>query len=105
MKKQWILLSLLPVLLVGCGLKTSGVNNVGGNLYTVTSDGLNDSEAKGSALGQAEAHCADMGQKVLVTSMRKRHKVRYFYDVTFKCLPEGDAQLNNPEYETTITRD
>lgn len=103
MYKPIIVFSLL--LLAGCGLKTSGVNTLGGNTFTVSSDGLNDSQTKGQALSQAQAHCADLGQKVLVTKLRKRHKVRYFYDVTFKCLPENDPQLQNPEYETTKTTD
>lgn len=105
MRKQLLLLSLLPViLLAGCSLKTSGVNMLGGNTFSVSSDGPNDSETKGSVLSQARAHCADMGQKVLVTKLRKRHnKVRYYYDVTFKCLPENDPQLQNPEYERTET--
>ncbi|MDX1573652.1 MAG: hypothetical protein R3341_06460 [Methylophaga sp.] len=103
MQKLLWLFTLISLVLLGCGLKTSGVNNLGGDTYSVSSDGLNDSEAKGLALGQAEAHCADMGQKVLVTKLRKRHKVRYFYDVTFKCLPSGDPQLQNPEYESSKT--
>ncbi|HET8808189.1 MAG TPA: hypothetical protein VFM76_07415 [Methylophaga sp.] len=103
MQKLLWLLALMSLMLLGCGLKTSGVNNIGGDTYSVSSDGLNDSEAKGLALGQAEAHCDASGQKVLVTQLRKRHKVRYFYDVTFKCLPEGDPQLQNPQYETSKT--
>ena len=107
MQKPLMLLSLLSVmLLAGCGLKTSGVNTLGGNTFSVSSDGPNDSETKGSALSQARAHCADMGQKVLVTKLRKRHnKMRYYYDVTFKCLPENDPQLQNPQYEHTETTD
>lgn len=101
MQKLLWLLVLMSLILLGCGLKTSGVNNIGGDTFSVSSDGLNDSEAKGLALRQAEAHCADLGQKVLVTQLRKRHKVRYFYDVTFKCLPAGDPQLQNPEYESS----
>ncbi len=103
MQKLLWLLAMMSLMLLGCGLKTSGVNNIGGDTYSVSSDGLNDSEAKGLALGQAQAHCADLGQKVLVTKLRKRHKVRYFYDVTFKCLPAGDPQLKNPEYESSKT--
>ena len=104
MQKSLLVLSLLSLmLLAGCGLKTSGVNNMGGNTFSVSSDGLNDSEAKGLALGQAEAHCDELGQKVLVTQLRKRHKVRYYYDVTFKCLPAGDPQLQNPQYESSKT--
>lgn len=103
MQKLLWLLALMSLMLVGCGLKTSGVNNIGGDTFSVSSDGLNDSEAKGLALSQAEAHCIDLGQKVLVTQLRKRHKVRYFYDVTFRCLPAGDPQLQNPEYESSKT--
>lgn len=102
MQKSLLVLSLLSLmLLTGCGLKTSGVNNLAGNTYSVSSDGLNDSEAKGLALRQAEAHCTDLGQQVLVTKLRKRHKVRYFYDVTFKCLPADDPQLQDPQYQSS----
>ncbi len=103
MQKLFWLFTLMSMILFGCGLKTSGVNNIGGNTFSVSSDGLNDSETKGLALGQAEAHCDELGQKVLVTQLRKRHKVRYFYDVTFKCLPAGDPQLQNPQYESSKT--
>lgn len=102
-KSLWVTGVMATLLLAGCGLKTSGVNNLGGNTFSVSSDGLNDSEAKGLALSQAETFCAERNQKVLVTKLHKRHKVRYFYDVTFKCLPEGDPQLDNPEYETIKT--
>lgn len=105
MHKSLMLLGFLAVtLLAGCSLKTSGVNTLGGNTFSVSSDGPNDSETKGSALSQAREHCAAKGQKVLVTKLRKRHnKMRYYYDVTFKCLPENDPQLQNPEYERTET--
>lgn len=103
MQKLLWLLALMSLTMLGCGLKTSGVNNIGGDTYSVSSDGLNDSEAKGLALSQAETQCANLGQKVLLTKLRKRHKVRYFYDVTFKCLSAGDPELQNPQYESSKT--
>lgn len=102
MQRSFLIFSVMSLLVLsGCGLKTSGVNTLGGDTFSVSSDGPNDSETKGSALGQAEAHCAERGQRVLVTKLHKRHKVRYFYDVTFKCLPAGDPQLKDPQYETS----
>ncbi|AFJ02941.1 hypothetical protein Q7C_1800 [Methylophaga frappieri] len=98
-KKTGIALLASLVILTGCGLKTSGVQPLGKDTYVVSSEAMNEPEAKGSALSQAQAHCAERSRQVLVTKQYKRHKVRYYYDVTFMCLPSGDERLVDPEYE------
>jgi hypothetical protein len=86
--------------ITACGVKTSGVRSLGSNTFTVSADHINASTAKGTALGLAESHCTERQQEILVTKVLKRHKVRYFYDITFQCLNAGDPRLENPEYET-----
>ncbi len=83
-----------------CGVKTSGVRSLSADTYTISADDLDETVAKGTALGLAENHCNEQGKKMLVTKVFKQHRVRYSYDVTFQCLNAGDLRLNNPEYET-----
>ena len=77
------------LVLTGCAVKTSA-------------DHLNASTAKASVLEQAGEYCVSQGKELLVTKTLKRQKVKYFYDVTFLCLDEGDPRLVSPEYETTV---
>lgn len=90
------------LVLTGCAVKTSGVKKVGPDTYTVSADHLNASTAKASVLEQAGEYCANQGKELLVTKTLKRQQVKYFYDVTFLCLDEGDPRLISPEYETTV---
>lgn len=87
-------------LLTACGVKTSGVRSLSPDTYTISADDLDETVAKGTALGLAEHHCNEQGKKMLVTKVFKQHRVRYTYDVTFQCLKAGDPRLENPEYET-----
>lgn len=101
MKTIALVSTLLAVSLLGaCGVKTSGVRSLSADTYTISADDLDETVAKGTALGLAEHHCNDQGKKVLVTKVFKQHRVRYTYDVTFQCLNADDPRLNNPEYET-----
>lgn len=103
MKLIALIVSLSAVALVtGCAVKTSGVKKVGPDTYTVSADHMNASTAKASVLDQAGAYCANQGKELLVTKTLKRQKVKYFYDVTFLCLNQGDPRLVSPEYETTV---
>lgn len=83
-----------------CGVKTSGVRTLGGDTYTITVNDLDDTTAKGTALGLAEHHCNEMSKTLLVTKIFKQHQVRYRYDITFQCVDASDPRLENPEYET-----
>lgn len=86
--------------LTACGVKTSGVRSLSPDTYTISADDLDETVAKGTALGLAENHCNEQGREMLVTRIFKQHRVRYTYDVTFQCLEAGDPRLDNPEYET-----
>lgn len=83
-----------------CGVKTSGVRTLGGETFTITVDDLDDTTAKGTALGLAEHHCNEMDRALLVTKIFKQHQVRYRYDITFQCVDADDPRLENAEYET-----
>ncbi|MTI63256.1 hypothetical protein [Methylophaga sp.] len=101
MKTIAVSATLLAMLAVSaCGVKTSGVRTLGGDTYTITVDDLDDTTAKGTALGLAEHHCKEMNKSLLVTKIFKQHQVRYRYDITFQCVDAGDPRLENPEYET-----
>jgi len=101
MKTIAIVSTLLAVSFVtACGVKTSGVRNLSPDTYTISADDLDETVAKGTALGLAEHHCSKQGKEMLVTKIFKQHRVRYIYDITFQCLNAGDPRLENPEYET-----
>ncbi len=87
-------------ILTACGVKTSGVRTLSPDTFTISADDLDNTTAKGTALGLAEHHCKEQGKEMLVTKIFKQHQVRYHYDVTFQCLDAGDPRLENPEYET-----
>lgn len=101
MKTITLFTAVLAVSLVSaCGVKTSGVRSLSADTYTISADDLDETVAKGTALGLAENHCTEQGKKMLATKIFKQHRVRYTYDVTFQCLNADDSRLNNPEYET-----
>ncbi len=101
MKTIAVIATLLALFAISaCGVKTSGVRTLGGETYTITVTDLDDTTAKGTALGLAENHCNEMAKSLLVIKIFKQHQVRYRYDVTFQCVEADDPRLENPEYET-----
>lgn len=92
------LLALITV--TACGVKTSGVRALAGDTYTINVSDMDDTTAKGTALGLAEHHCKERGKALLVTKIFKQHQVRYRYDITFQCVAADDPRLENAEYET-----
>lgn len=87
-------------MLTACGVKISGVRPLGSNTFTISVSDMDETTAKGTALGLAEHHCKEQGKEMLVTKIFKQQRVRYTYDMTFQCLSAGDPRLDNPEYET-----
>lgn len=93
---------LTSLALVGCGTvtQTSGVQPLGPDTFTVSSDAINPSTARRSALEQASAHCAGVGRELLVTNIAgtQAEYSRVLYAVTFRCLSKGDPELARPQY-------
>lgn len=90
------------ITLAACGTvtRTSGVQSLGPDTFTVTSDDLSPSKARGHALSQARQHCDGMRRELLVLDMRSTGQDfgRQISTVQFRCLVAGDPELNRPTY-------
>lgn len=92
--------------LAGCGTvtKTTGVQPMGPDTFSVASDALKPSTARSHALGQANAHCSAAGRDILVTNTRGASVgSREVFTVTFRCLAKGDPELQRPVYVQPAT--
>ena len=104
MKKISLLVA--TIVLAGCA-QSSGVMKLGPDTYTVSTHAApaagGTSGAKGRSLTEANNHCASMGKEILVTNIStgaSGHMPGGTSDVTFKCLAEGDPELQRPSYES-----
>lgn len=86
--------------LTGCAQST-GAMKMGPDTYSVAADALGASNARQVAMLEANAKCQSMGKEILVTNTSSgKDRARSVYEVTFKCLAEGDPDLLRPQYES-----
>lgn len=86
--------------LTGCAQST-GAMKMGPDAYSVAADALGASNARQVAMLEANAKCQSMGKEILVTNTSSgKDRARSVYEVTFKCLVEGDPDLLRPQYES-----
>lgn len=94
-----IIFIVVALSLTGCAQST-GAMKMGPDTYSVTADALGTSNARQTALSEANNHCHAMGREILVTNTNAgKDRARSVYGVTFKCLPLGDPDLQRPNYE------
>lgn len=93
------------LVLTGCA-QSSGVLKMGPDTYTVSTHAApargGTSGAKSLSLTEANQYCAGMGKEIFVTHVETRaseHLPGGTADVTFRCLAEGDPELQRPDYE------
>jgi hypothetical protein len=101
LKVRFLLFFGMILILSGCCTPiNSGVLPMGPDTFSVSADSFNASNAKKSALGQAEKHCSRLGKEILVikTAVAKADG-NFIYDVTFRCLSKDDPELKRPTYK------
>jgi hypothetical protein len=87
--------------LAGCGTipSSSGVMQLGPDTYRVAARGPMGAVHKSQQIAFAEAngHCQGMGREIMVVGTRAIEDVGGGpYEVTFRCLRAGDADLMRP---------
>lgn len=85
--------------LVGCGTvpSSSGVMQLGPDTYRVAARGPMGAVHKSQQIAFAEAngHCQGMGREIMVIGTKVLEDLGP-YEVTFRCLRTGDADLMRP---------
>ena len=104
------LITILLMSLVGCGATSGGVQKLGPDTYTVSSQVMfgpgKASASRAAALSEAERFCEGQGKEVLVDGYSTQgHSMSLTGDseVRFKCLPRNDRDLRRPNIQTAPT--
>ena len=93
---------LLSTLLLGCA-NTLGVAQLGPDTYTVGARAAlaagGSSGARLLAINEANAYCSKQGKNTVIVNIGTGHQgAMGVADVNFRCLAEGDRDLQRPEY-------
>lgn len=87
--------------LTGCGAvpRSSGVMSIGPDTYRVMSRAslANQAESQKMAFTEANEYCSSLGRKIITTNTRSTELSGY--EVTFRCLKDGDPDLVRPILE------
>lgn len=102
LKDYYLILSAL--LLSGCMTNSTGVIPYGPDTFTVTAQSELGGmiEAKKKALSDANSHCESMNKKLMPVSESSSTPLDFVgdpiptYEVTFRCLKDGDPDLRRP---------
>lgn len=93
-------------LLVAC-VQSSGIVKMGPDTYSVSVHAApvrgGESGARNLALTEANDRCIAEGKEILVTNIvsgPSSHFPGGTVDVTFRCLPKGDPELQRPKYRS-----
>ncbi len=96
MKKIFVLTMIAA--LAGCGAvaKSSGAMQVGPDTYRIMARAsmANQAESQRMAFGEANGYCSSLGKKMVTTNTRSTEYDGY--EVTFRCLKDGDPDLVRP---------
>jgi hypothetical protein len=98
------ILLFFSLLLSGCLTSSTGVIPFGPDTYTVTAQselgGI--TEAKKKAIAESNSHCQSIEKQMMPVSINSSTPLDVFgdpiptYEITFRCLSEGDPDLHRP---------
>lgn len=104
MKK--IVFAVSVMMFVGGCASSTGVLPLGKDTYTITTDAHftrgGAGAAKSRAIVEANEYCSSLGLNfVFLNSSGGSYGEYLNHDLTFRCVPEGDAEDVRPDIETT----
>ena len=86
----------LMAALAGCAGQSSGAMQIGPDTYRIIAHGMSPELGKSQkmAFGEANQYCFSLGKKMVTTNTRSTKNNSY--EVTFRCLNDGDPDLVRP---------
>jgi hypothetical protein len=103
MSKRLISLPLIAAVLSACGTAStsSGPMGVGPETWRIAArDGMKGAAGgQRMALSEANVHCQGMSRQILVTGTRELDPPYGSYEVTYRCLKDGDIDLVRPNLQ------
>lgn len=95
--KNIFVLTLIAAL-AGCGAvaRSSGPMSIGPDTYRIMARAslASQAESQKMAFGEANGYCSSLGKKMVTTNTRSTESDGY--EVTFRCLKDGDPDLVRP---------
>jgi hypothetical protein len=103
MMNRFITLPLIAAVLTACGTiaTSTGPMGIGPDTWRIAAkDGMKGAAGgQRMALSEANAHCQGMSRQILVTATRQLDPPHGAFEVTYRCLKNGDIDLVRPDLQ------
>jgi hypothetical protein len=103
--KRLLSLAVIATALSACGTiaTTSGPMGIGPDTWRIAAkDGMKGAAGgQRMALAEANAHCQGMTRNIMVIATQQRDPPYGAFEVTYRCLRDGDSELVRPYLEKT----